>query len=225
MNAHSGPNSTAMLSPLRRQLLNWFKAEAAPLADSYEGAVRLLNDSTFPGRLHFIAHAVRDIADRLAFVLDPTLDGTRVQYESSLDSIGEKWPRIEGLDDEADDADMRSHIEIDFDLALLIDKLVTDHRERRTRPSQFELLFRTLARREPSRAGFNRRLVKDFKAMRGWFMKHAHLRADGVAMVDEEELQSRFSSFEGILHSFVGDFFTGTSALDEILHEANQEPS
>jgi hypothetical protein len=39
---------------------------------------------------------------------------------------------------------------------------------------------------------------------------------------EEAELQARFDSFEGILHSFVGDFFTGARELDEILLQANQ---
>ena len=57
-------------SPKRLELLRWFQENAQPLAAAYEGAVRLLYDEDFPGRIHFVSHAVRDIADRLVFVLD-----------------------------------------------------------------------------------------------------------------------------------------------------------
>lgn len=84
----------AILSPTRLQLMNWFRVNARPLAEAYEGAIRLIADKGFPGRVRFIAHAVRDIADRLVLVLDPQLTGTRVQYENEMDRIVDKWPII-----------------------------------------------------------------------------------------------------------------------------------
>ena len=74
--------------PLRRELLHWFRDNATPLAEAYEGAIRLVDDGEyFPGRIHFIAHAVRDISDRLVYVLDPQLKAGRVQYENEMDRI------------------------------------------------------------------------------------------------------------------------------------------
>ncbi len=79
----------------RHELLKWFSSNAKPLAEAYEGAIRLLNEGDFPGRIHFIAHAVRDIADRLVFVLDPQLKGRRVQYEQEMDGIEKLWPELQ----------------------------------------------------------------------------------------------------------------------------------
>lgn len=79
-------------TPLRRELLNWFRANAAPLSEAYEGAIRLIDDGDFPGRIHFVAHAVRDISDRLIYVLDPQLEAARVQYENAMDQIEKHWP-------------------------------------------------------------------------------------------------------------------------------------
>lgn len=214
--------SMATLSPKRRQLLKWFYENARPLAESYEGAVRLLEDSTFPGRIHFIAHAVRDIADRLVFVLDPQLPGTRVQYENEMDQIEKVWPTLAKVEDGAESVPSDDRIVIDYKLALIIDRLVDAHRERRQRPSNYELLFRFLMRNEPSKAEVNQRLVMDFKNVRKWFMDYTHLRKDAAPQVSETELTSRFNSFEGMLHSFVGDFFTGMAELDEILQHANK---
>ncbi len=204
----------------RVELLGWFQSDAKPLADAYEGAVHLLNEPGFPGRVHFIAHAVRDIADRLIFVLDPQLKGSRVQYDNELDKIVKDWPKLEVFNDTFV-LDQPDSIEINYVVASRINSLVKAHLERRERPSNYELLFRFLVRNEPSRGDVNKRLVSDFKKMRKWFMDLTHLRASGVLEIDERELQTQFNSFEGMLHSFVGDFFTGTSELDEILQQAN----
>lgn len=218
---HSSHDSSRW-TPQRRELLNWFRTNAAPLADAYEGAIRLVDDGAFPGRIHFIAHAVRDICDRLVYVLDPQLKAGRVQYENQLDRIEKLWPHLESVRDNPDTAAPPETVQVDHRVAWLIDSLVKAHRERRQRPSNYELLFRFLMRKEPSQAAVNRRLVRDFAKTRAWFMDLTHLRREEVPAVDESELQTHFRNFEGMLHSFVGSFFTGTKELDEILRKANQ---
>lgn len=216
------PRNTPTLSPQRRELLNWFRNNAVPLAEAYEGAFRLVEARNFPGRVHFIAHAIRDIADRLVFVLDPQLSGSRVQYENEMDKIEKVWPKLQTVQ-EANGSDLsQDSVSIGYEVASLIDSLIDDHRRRRKRPSNSELLFRFLMRNEPSHADVNKRLVDDFKKVRQWFMDLTHLRANKAPDVDEDELQTQFGKFEGMLHSFVGNFFTGTAELDEILQHANQ---
>lgn len=202
--------------------MNWFREHAQPLADAYEGALRLLNDGDFPGRVHFISHAVRDIADRLVFVLDPQQESNRVQYENEMDWIEDKWPDIQNVGAMNDGEATTETVTVHYELAVRIDSLVKSHRDRRQRPSNYELLFRYLIRNEPNQAEVNRRLVSDFKKMRNWFMKLAHLRDKAAPEVKEDELQSQFNKFEGMLHSFVGDFFTGTAEIDDILRQANR---
>ena len=182
----------------------------------------MLDDREFPCRVNFIAHAVRDIADRLVFVLDPQLKGSRVQYSNELDRIEKLWPGLQTVSQRYDGAAGQETMAIDYKLASIVDSLVSAHRERRQRPSQYELLFRFLMRNEPSRADVNQRLVDDFKKLRKWFMSLAHFSGKTRPKVDEDELRTQFSKFEVMLHSFVGDFFTGTADLDEILQQANQ---
>ncbi len=207
-------------SPRRSELLTWFRSNAPALADAYEGALRLLALPTFPGRVHFIAHAVRDIGNRLVFVLDPQLRTSQVQYANQLDLIEPLWPNIQDLE-ETDEQAVRDTVSIDYKLAARIDSLIAAHRDSRRNPSNLDLLFRYLMRSEPSRADVNRRVIRDFKMNWQYFMKLAHLR-DVPTEFEEAELQARFDTFEGILHSFVGDFFTGARELDAILLQANQ---
>ena len=205
----------------RRELLNWFRANAASLAEAYEGAVVMLLDDRFPGRVHFIAHAVRDISDRLIYVLDPQKPASRVQYEQDVTEIAALWRKPEGVDSRTDDLQTEP-VTIGSRVAAMIDHLVDAHRRRSERLSHYELLFRFLMmRNESSSVYVNERLAQDFKKVRQWFMDLTHLRVGAPPCVDEAELQSKFGAFEGMLHSFVGDFFTGTRELDEILRQAN----
>src|SRR5688572_26801818 len=87
--------SAVTLTQMRLELKQWFQKNAPSLAPTYVGAVKLILDPTFSGRIHFIAHAVRDIADRLVFVLDDRLESGRVQYENCLDVIAKDWPRLD----------------------------------------------------------------------------------------------------------------------------------
>ena len=210
-------------TPMRNELLAWFRDRAYSLAEAYEGAVNLIEDTGFPGRVHFIAHAVRDIADRLVYVLDPQLEGNRVQYENEMDAIEKQWPNMDSMGASDINSGAGDSVVIPVQLARRIDQLVTEHRDRRQRPTNYELLFRFLMRNEPSHLRLNERLVADFKKTRDWFMGLTHVRSEEPPQVDEGELRLQFTRFEGMLHSFVGHFFTGTRQLDDILQDANEE--
>jgi hypothetical protein len=213
-----------ILSLKRRELLAWFKGNAPSLAEAYEGAIHLIADENFPGRIHFISHAVRDITDRLAFALDSGIQSKRVQYEYAMDKIQAKWKSINPISDETIKIEKDATVTISYEVALQIDAIVTAHKNRRSRSSNYDLLFRFLMRQEPTNAQVNERLVENFKRLHKWFMDLTHLRTkyEKVPHINESELKKQFEVFEGILHSFVGNFFTGTEELDEILKQANQ---
>jgi hypothetical protein len=216
------PRSTENWSSIRLELLNWFQMNSKTLSSAYKGAVFLLDDKDFPSRVPLIAHSVRDIADRLVYVLDPHLTSSRVQYENEMDKIEKAWPDIRTLKDGESNPEVNCVAEIKFSLAIKIDSLVKAHRKRREGPKNHELLFQYLMKYEPFKADVNRRLVLEFKNMREWFMKHTHLPAIELPEPEESELETQFHRFEGILHSFVGNFFTGKKELDEILQQANK---
>ena len=220
------PSRVDIWTPMRRELLEWFRREAPSLAPGYEGAVRMLGDADFPGRLHFIAHAVRDIADRLAFVLDGDLESNRVQYEQSLDRILSTWPfgamsnDIVDADEQGDGPD--TFVPVPKSVYLVLDDLMAAHRTRRKDPGPYTRLFRALIRENPTNSTISRRLVDSFKKERKWFMSCTHLRRESPDPVPESHLTQHFERFEKMLHSFVGRFFTTTRELDEILRKANE---
>lgn len=211
-----------LLTVARLELLKWFKETAPSLAPAYEGALRMLADTEFPGRLHFISHAVRDIADRLVFVLDGELSGSRVNYENHLDNIVQMWP-TNGL--MGSSTTPQDSVSIPITVFKRLDRLLEEHRQRRRRRSNQQLLFETLTRNDLLPGALNRRLINAFEQEREWFMGRTHLRKERPKDVPEAELQYHFRQFERMLHSFVGDFFTTIGDLDDILQEANRRTS
>ena len=173
LSAERHASKQSVWTPMRLQLRSWFRANAESLTPAYEGAVEILGDARFPGRTNFIAHAVRDIANRLPFALDQQLDGKMVQYANRLDDIEKGWKSPKQVF-QPDSPGATDRFTISMNLAQQIDKLVEEHRESRKRPGRYELLFRVLARKAPSTISLDVRTVKAFKDTSRWFVEHAH---------------------------------------------------
>jgi hypothetical protein len=189
----------------RIELLGWFRESAPAVADAYRGSVRLLDDVTFPGRVQFISHAVRDIADRLVFILDPQKAPARVEYENELDEIQLGWPELDSFSQTVD-ASVVETCQISVKVARQIDHLINEHRQRRFRPNAYQTLIQILASAQEPGSGGNERIATAFQKTRKWFMVRTHLRVSGIPEPDEAELRRQFEAFERILHSFVGNF-------------------
>lgn len=65
--------------PERVELFGWLKNNAPAVAPVYLGALRLAVLDSFPGRVHFVAHAIRETRNRLQYVFD-TLSGPAPGY-------------------------------------------------------------------------------------------------------------------------------------------------
>jgi hypothetical protein len=50
-------------TPLRRELADWLRSKAPQLAELYEGALKILFEQDFPGKLRFVTHAMREIVN------------------------------------------------------------------------------------------------------------------------------------------------------------------
>lgn len=61
----------------RQELRAWFQRNAPSLGELYEGALRMFFAPEFPGRVRFVAHAVREIRNRLPdAIAGPKIGGT-----------------------------------------------------------------------------------------------------------------------------------------------------
>lgn len=77
----------------RRELRAWFHRNAPSLGELYEGALKMLFISNFPGRTRFVAHTVREIRNRLPDVIAGAKTSGMVHYKNRLDVISKDWRR------------------------------------------------------------------------------------------------------------------------------------
>lgn len=75
----------------RAGLRDWMDQKAPHLTPLYLAALRMAMDEGFPGRVHFIAHAIREIRNRLPDALDGTLELPKSKYPKYVGKLHEQW--------------------------------------------------------------------------------------------------------------------------------------
>jgi hypothetical protein len=79
-------------NPLRRELEAWLGRYSPDLVEIYRGSLKILFDPAFPGRLRFVAHAVREIRNRVPDAITGTTP-KRVDYINTCDRMLARWRR------------------------------------------------------------------------------------------------------------------------------------
>ncbi len=92
----SEENAESWWTPKRVELLGWLEESAPALAPLYRGALVLAMRDRFPGRAHFIAHAIREIRNRLPGALGPTVKRRDAGYMDLTAKVHRRWV-AEGL--------------------------------------------------------------------------------------------------------------------------------
>jgi hypothetical protein len=77
----------------RKGLHEWFCRNAPPLGELYYASLIMIYDGNFPGRKRLIAHAVREIKNRLPDVICGVVGG-RIEYVNRLDELCEQWTKF-----------------------------------------------------------------------------------------------------------------------------------
>jgi hypothetical protein len=131
-------------TPDRCELREWLRqSDAAALAELYEGAVLLLFDSRIPGYTRFVAHAVREIRNRLPNAISGTRSRGLLDYKRRVDALVEAW-KAEGFATDGSTPGQKMsepivqphslEITLPANLVLKIASLVAEHEEARERP-------------------------------------------------------------------------------------------
>jgi hypothetical protein len=87
------PSGTACWTPDRLELKAWLTRNAPSLAELYEGAVYLFFERRIPGYTRLVAHALREIANRLPDAISGSASSKRLDYKSRLDALLEQWKK------------------------------------------------------------------------------------------------------------------------------------
>ncbi len=216
-------------TPVRFQLLEWFRQDAPSLAGAYEATVFLVSTPSVPARVHLVCHLVRDIYGKLPEILDGEFrfQSAGAVYPPFIDTIANHWRSPDGAlltnaaaSETAPSASDR--VNVPRAAARAVDDLLARRAVLKDQPRSTEVLARALFRRF-AESGLQppARLAATFEEERRWFTDRAHLVLERAKVPAEEGLLDHFASFEGALHSLVGEYFTGKEELDAILAQAN----
>lgn len=218
-------------TPLRRDVRSWFERNAPSLGELYEGALRIIFSEAFPGRVRFVAHAVRDIRNRLPDVIAGPKAGGTVQYKNRLDDIANLWkkygiPLDSSLPAKVSEGDaLPSNNDIPalpYPLFQKVASLVRDHE--RTSEKRSEAARRLFLAIDPNNRVSEATLrprIQYWLDTTEWFVERAHNRGQKDTEMGDDELKTRFESFEYALSAMVREFFKTVVDLDEILEQAN----
>jgi hypothetical protein len=213
----------------RRELRVWFERNARSLGELYEGSLKILFEPNFPGKTRFVAHAVREIRNRLPDVIAGKKGGSRVDYVSRCDLISKEWNKAGFSSDGKlptavlDGQSLQeSDIPIPSPLFKIIAILIKDHVEAREKPSEAQLrLFEAIAPENQKLRDALRPVVDQWLKVTEWSVKKVHYSGTKDEGVDLEYIIRQFELFEASLSSIIQSFFKGIEELDEILEDAN----
>jgi hypothetical protein len=98
----------------RNELVSWLRERAPSLAGPYVGAVELLTQPSFPGRVHFIAHVIRDIPDRLVDIVGNEEQGSGINVAQRFKTdVVPIWQPLDGI---ATDTPLQADAEVKITL-------------------------------------------------------------------------------------------------------------
>ena len=205
----------------RQEIRSWLRRNAPSLAELYEGAVMLLYTNPLPGRVRFIAHAVREIRNRLPDAIAGPTKRQYLDYTNRLDDIT-KLPSARALIANLGGKTPTKTIAIDRQLAKKIANLLQDHlitREKRLDATR--RLFEGLApENTPLRDTLTPVIQQWFNTTEA-FMKKTHDAGLTDEHCPEAELRHQFTIFETALAAVITPFFDTLEELDAILENAN----
>lgn len=215
----------------RKELRSWFERNAPSLGELYEGALRMIFSEAFPGRVRFVAHAVREIRNRLPDVIAGPKAGGTVQYKNRLDEIANLWKeysipldgsrpaKVSEGDALPSNDDM---VRLPYPLFQKVVSLVRDHE--RTRESRNEEAMRLFQAIDPNNRESEETLrprIQHWLDTTEWFVERAHDRGQKDTEMGDDKMKTQFESFESALSAMVRKFFKTVGDLDEILEQAN----
>ena len=201
------------------RIFDWLRQVEPGLAELYEGAVRLTEDQSFPGRGRLICHAVREIRNRLPDAVAGKGMSSRLDYRQEIDKLADAYERS-GLGSVREQSkqtgdEQRSGREVFVLLEQLIKKneRVESAKERNAKRLLIEI--------EPDNKQWEQSLtpvVEKWIEETEWFVQRAHVGKQ----IDGTELIERFTAFEEVLLGLVGYFYEGLHELEILVEETNR---
>ena len=181
----------------------------------------------FPGRVHFIAHAIREIRNRLPGALGPKVPGGGASYEHLTEKIHKRWV-AEGLpedgrlplpEESVPSASGPSRRDVSVAFLASVGRLIEDHmRARANREARESAAFGALADAGP----VPRHVAKNWGNLFPDVQKFVHARDEPLPERADDEWVRNFFQFEGALMAVFKLSRENLDDLDKLLDEANK---
>lgn len=213
----------------RLEIYSWFQRNAPSLGELYAGALKMVYEDNFPGRTRFIAHAVREIRNRLPDVICGVRGEPSFQWKNRLDALVSAWQKSGfPLDGSipvnlSENHSLPSHL-VPFPIKLLekFARLLHDHNNTREKPEEAAIrLFHGTSPESIEFIDSMRPVVRQWLDVTDWFVSKAHDGGRGDGDINLSEFQKKFEIFEITLGGLLRGFFEPLEDLDEILEETN----
>ncbi len=209
----------------RRLIHAWLNEQASPLAELYEGAVQLIFEKSISGKLRFVAHAVREIRNRLPDYISGGKTGERLEYKKELDQLLKIWQDSgfsldSGIGDQAS-LPLSAEISIPLHLFHSIQQLFIKHNAVTTNNKEKAIQFFETSIPQNELRNTLRPIAEHWWDVTEWFMGKTHDSGRVSPGDDEQRLQQQFELFESFLGTLTQSFYTTTDELDEILKESS----
>ena len=210
----------------RAALYGWLERNTAALAPVYAAAVRMALDDTFPGRVWFVAHAIREIRNRLPDALAGEVASPRTDYAELANTVHTSWvadglpadgtrPVDANPDPSAAGPDRR---DVSGELVDAVAGLIAGHlAASENNEAKARRLFEAVGGAPPPTY-----VVNSWLRGTRWANAFAHVRNKPLSSNDEETLARNFVAFEESLMAISSRSYENMDVLDEILGAANR---
>ena len=147
-------------------------------------------DPEFPGRVRFVAYAVREIWNRLPDEIVPSPETSRTDYSRLADEIAARWEKEEGLPGTYQPIRAGQFVSLRF-LKAVAELLKGRMNASQNKEAKAERSFTTTADTPPTEYD-----VKQWTGVHDWAVRLVHVGIKPTRAKDEESLVERFRAFE-----------------------------
>ena len=210
----------------RRALVEWLDTHAPALTPLYRGALSLAMRDSFPGRAHFIAHAIREIRNRLPGALGPEVECLGAGYEQVTDKIQRRWIEegfredgsLVSLKESVATASGPGYFEVSFEFLASVGRLIENHTAAQ------------MNRKARERSGFGalgeydqspQHVVENWNNLFPDAQGFAHARDKPLPEGADAEWVEHFLRFEQYLMVVQKHSYENLDELDTLLRKAN----
>lgn len=189
-------------------------------AEAYKGAA-ILMDQKPAGYVSFVAHAGRDLMNRLASTVSG-IKSERVQYQQHIDKLQSDWLNAWRFSNDLSPYVAEKGHLIPTDVCQRISDLIDEHRSGRIRSANADGLFFSTFLNYADKDKIPANFLSEWKAAKEWFLQYAHLRDKPFRAEIDNELVKYFNCLDGYLYIAASSQYNRLKELNEILDATNQ---